>query len=206
MSTLQRVRPTKIELIRLKKRLEISVKVERILRERLTILINEFLSLIKGGVEKRLHVEQAFTSLTLRAAMLIGVYGENAFKLVEKTKPKVEYVVGVENIIGVKVKTAMPVKREIEKPVPTPIDDFTADASRFIEELVELARTESALRSIGREIRSVKRKVNAINHILIPRLESTIRMLELKFDEREREEKARLKRVKASLERGRSSG
>ena len=201
MSSLQRVRPTKIELIRLKRRLEISVKVERILRERLIILINEFLVLLKEGVSKRQSVSTLLINLNSRAVMLSGVYGENIYSLLEKTVPKNNCVVGTENIMGVKTKTAILVKNTEKKTVKTPFDDFIEESTRFIEEVLDLAKTEYALRALGKEIRVTKRRVNALDYILIPRLKSTIKMLQLKFDEREREEKARLKRVKASLER-----
>ncbi|AFL66979.1 V-type ATP synthase subunit D [Desulfurococcus amylolyticus] len=201
MSSLQRVRPTKIELIRLKRRLEISVKVERILRERLIILINEFLALLKEGVSKRQSVSTLLINLNSRAVVLSGVYGENIYSLLEKTVPKNNCVVGTENIMGVKTKTAILVKNTEKKTVKTPFDDFIEESTRFIEEVLDLAKTEYALRALGKEIRATKRRVNALDYILIPRLKSTIKILQLKFDEREREEKARLKRVKASLER-----
>ncbi|ACL11315.1 V-type ATP synthase subunit D [Desulfurococcus amylolyticus] len=201
MSSLQRVRPTKIELIRLKRRLEISVKVERILRERLIILTNEFLALLKEGVSKRQSVSTLLINLNSRAVMLSGVYGENIYSLLEKTVPKNNCVVGTENIMGVKTKTAILVKNTEKKTVKTPFDDFIEESTRFIEEVLDLAKTEYALRALGKEIRATKRRVNALDYILIPRLKSTIKILQLKFDEREREEKARLKRVKASLER-----
>lgn len=201
MSSLQRVRPTKIELIRLKRRLEISVKVERILRERLIILINEFLALLKEGVSKRQSVSTLLINLNSRAVVLSGIYGENIYSLLEKTVPKNNCVVGTENIMGVKTKTAILVKNTEKKTVKTPFDDFIEESTRFIEEVLDLAKTEYALRALGKEIRATKRRVNALDYILIPRLKSTIKILQLKFDEREREEKARLKRVKASLER-----
>ncbi|MEL9907972.1 MAG: V-type ATP synthase subunit D [Desulfurococcus sp.] len=204
MSSLQRVRPTKIELIRLKRRLEISVKVERILRERLIILINEFLALLKEGVSRRRSVSTLLINLNSRAVMLSGVYGENIYSLLEKTVPKNNCVVGTENIMGVKTKTAILVKNTEKKTVKTPFDDFIEESTRFIEEVLDLAKTEYALRALGKEIQVTKRRVNALDYILIPRFKSTIRILQLKFDEREREEKARLKRVKASLERRRN--
>lgn len=201
MSSLQRVRPTKIELIRLKKRLQISVKVERILRERLVILINEFMILLRESVSRRQKVAQLITTLSARATVLSGIYGENIYDLFEKTVPKATCIIGVENIMGVKTKTVMIMKSGEARPVKTPFDDFAEESARFIEEVIELAKAENALKTMGREIRVTKRRVNALDYILIPRLRSTIRMLQMKFDEREREEKARLKRVKASLER-----
>jgi len=194
------VRPTKIELIRLRRRLQISLKVEKILRERLTILINEFLSLLREGVERRQRVASMLVSLNTRATILAGVYGENIYGLMEKSTHKTSCIVGTENIMGVKSRTVV-IKRGEASTIDTPFRDFIEESARFIEEVVDLARTEDALRAIGREIRVTKRRVNALDYILIPRLRSTIKLLQMKFDEREREEKARLKRVKSSLER-----
>ena len=67
--------------------------------------------------------------------------------------------------------------------------------------IIELAETQRGLELMGAEIRRTKRISNALEYLVIPSLELTIRSLSMKFEERDREEKARLKRVKVLLAR-----
>ncbi len=205
MSSLLRVRPTKIELIRLRRRLELSKKVHKILRERLTILVNEFLTRIREAIELRRNVSSTFLSVYREAIALYGFYGEKLLEhTVNTTKKPSEIIIGHENIMGVKALSTQFIKGEhIETPVVQDINVFREKSIQLIQQIIELGEIERALYSLGREIIRTKRKVNALEYILIPQLRNTIKYLQMKFEEREREEKARLKRVKALLERRR---
>jgi len=206
LSSLLRVRPTKIELIRLRRRLTLALKVHRILRERLTILVNEFLARVREAYQLRLRVNDLIMTVYSRASMISSVYGENAFKYYKSMTVKESgVVVGVENIMGVKTKTAIIKHSELGEPLYPGFDSFSRLSRELIEAIIDLGRAEQALVSIGREIEKTKRKVNALKYVVIPRLENTIRYLRMKFEEREREEKARLKRVKSVLEKRRGT-
>lgn len=206
MSSLLRVRPTKIELIKLRRRLALARKVHRILRERLTILINEFLTRVREAYKLRLRVNELVLTVYSRASMISSIYGENAFKYYRSiVMRKYRVVTGIENIMGVKTKTAIIKPFEIGEPVYPGFDSFSKMSHELIEAIIDLGRAEQALVSIGYEIERTKRKVNALKYIVIPRLENTIRYLIMKFEEREREEKARLKRVKSVLEKRRGT-
>lgn len=204
MSSLLRVRPTKIELIRLKRRLTLAHKVHRILRERLTILVNEFLARVREAYRLRLQVNKFIGDVYKRAVLVASTYGSGIFDYYQSvTRTKTTATIGLENIMGVKTKTAMIRKFENATPLYPGLDSFREEAYKLIEAIIELGRAEQAVYAIGREIERIKRKVNALQYLVIPRLENTIRYLMMKFEEREREEKARLKRVKSVLERRR---
>jgi V/A-type H+-transporting ATPase subunit D len=79
--------------------------------------------------------------------------------------------------------------------------DHTATLSqKCLETSIELAELQKSLKLLGMEINKVKRVNNALEHIVVPDLEATIRYLTMKFEERDREESARLKRVKLLIE------
>lgn len=208
MSSLLRVRPTKIELIKLRRRLELSKKVHKILRERLTILVNEFLTRIREAIELRRSVSREFFDVYREAVALYGFYGENLLEHIENTiKKPSEVVIGHENIMGIKTLSTQFIEgKYIETPVLKDINLFREKSIRLIQQLIELGEVERALYSLGKEIIKTKRKVNALEYMLIPQLKNTIKYLQMKFEEREREEKARLKRVKAVLERRKGYG
>jgi V/A-type H+-transporting ATPase subunit D len=80
--------------------------------------------------------------------------------------------------------------------------DSASDTSReALRAIIELAELQRGLELLGAEINRTKRITNALEYILIPNLQVTIRFLSMKFEERDREEKARLKRVKVLLAR-----
>ncbi len=205
MSSLLRVRPTKIELIRLRKRLQLARKVHRILRERLTILVNEFLVKIREAYALRREVSENLVNVYSRAFLLYSVYGENITRYYSSaTREKLRAIVGLENIMGVKTTTVRLEKPEyVEETLIRDLGVFREEAINIIRNIIELGKTEKAIDSLGKEILRTKRKVNALEYTLIPQIWNTIRYLRMKFEEREREEKARLKRVKALLERRR---
>ncbi len=205
MSSLLRVRPTKIELIRLRKRLALAKKVHRILRERLTILVNEFLLKVREAFTLRRKISTNIISVYNKAFLLYSAYGENIVNYYSaNTKKKLKAIVGLENIMGVKTVTVRLEEPEyIETTVIKDLDIFRKECVDIIKDIIELGKAEKAIDALGREILKTKRKVNALEYTLIPQIWNTIRYLRMKFEEREREEKARLKRVKALLERRR---
>lgn len=205
MSSLLRIRPTKIELIRLRRRLALAKKVHRILRERLTILVNEFLLRVREAFTIRRKIGTNIMEVYNKSFLLYSVYGENIINYYSTgTKKKLKAIVGLENIMGVKTVTVRIEEPEyIETTVIKDLDDFRKECIGIIKDIIELGKAEKAINALGREILKTKRKVNALEYTLIPQIRNTIKYLRMKFEEREREEKARLKRVKALLERRR---
>ncbi len=201
MSQLQRIRPTKIELIRLRRQLVLAVKVHKVLRERLTILVNEFLAQLRESIEKRRKINDLILPVYNRGAGLLGVYGENVYQLFHRTTPALTSVLTTENIMGVSTRSIVLKAPGEDKAVYAGLKDFQAQAYELLKAIIELGKAEEAVLALGREIKSTKRRVNALNYIIIPRLREQIRVLRMKFDEREREEKSRLKRVKNILEK-----
>ena len=76
------------------------------------------------------------------------------------------------------------------------VDDAAAAARAALPEIVALAALERSLEILGSEIQRTKRISNALEYLVVPSLERTIRALSMKFEERDREEKARLKHIK----------
>lgn len=195
---LTRVRPTKMELIKLRRRLVTSIRVHKILSERLIILANEYMSRVREAVELRKRVQEESVAIYRRALAILGIYGPSASSYLAEISPKPTIYVGTENIMGVKVKSIM--MKYTERRLPSGLEDFAEQCKIFVELVINLARAEHSLREIGRELVITKRKTNALQYMIIPKFRNTIRLLQLKFDEREREEKSRLKRIKYILE------
>src|SRR5260370_23105263 len=71
------------------------------------------------------------------------------------------------------------------------------EAARMV---VDLSRAEAAIRSLPKPISATKRRVNSLENIVVPRIENTIRYIEMSLQERSREDFFRLKRIKTRLE------
>lgn len=200
MSTALQTRPIKTELLKLKKRLALSLKVKDVLSERLVILTNELFIRIQEAkaLRKKLYerILQNYTKyLSLKS--LYG-YGLNSIAEAGIYKPKLE-IFG-ENIIGVKSKGVKITLEKIENLKYIALDDLKDEMVSILDILSDLATIEYSIHQITTEIMKTKRKVSALQYIAIPRLRRQIKIISMRFDEKEREEKARLKRVKELLE------
>jgi V/A-type H+-transporting ATPase subunit D len=80
------------------------------------------------------------------------------------------------------------------------LDDTSKEFEKATGLLIALAELEESARALARELEKTKRRVNALEYIIIPRLEATVKFIAMRFDEMERENFSRLKRIKAMLE------
>ncbi len=201
-------RPTKIELARLKRRYKLATRIQKIVKDRLSILIMEFLQTVKecAYVKERLLAEfaEAYKALTITT-------GYHGYVPLEKellvSEMMVKVAAGTRNVAGVRIplfeiEKVDPVKSKMKNAADTSslLDHSTELSQKCLETIIQLAELENSLELLGAEINKVKRINNALEHIVIPGLNVTIKYLNMKFEERDREEIARLKYVKMLIE------
>lgn len=204
-----KVRPTKIEFIRLKRRLSLAERVQKIIKDRLSILTMEFLRTARETVEAKRKLVDEFSELYKALSLAGGYHGylslEKEFVAAE-TNPRV--AAASRNIAGVRTPsleleaTERAVRGYSLADTSSCVDRAAQLSEKCLETIVELAELQRSLELLGMEINRTKRISNALEYILIPRLQATIKYLYMKFEERDREEKARLKRVKVLLQPG----
>jgi len=204
-SKILRVRYTKIELIRLKRRLIVAKKIHRILRERLTILISELYSMLREAIEYRTRINNSLKEIYQSLVKVYTNMGDYEIDILAKAIPQyIKLYVATKNIMGI-ITPLLELRRVKSKPTYTlsetciPLQDVAVKVEKLLEDIATLAELEKSINLLSYEIIRTKRRVNALEHILIPRIEATIRFLTMMFEEREREEKARLKHVKTVL-------
>jgi H(+)-transporting ATP synthase, vacuolar type, subunit D len=202
------IRPTKIELTRLKRRLRLATRIQKIVKDRLSILIMEFVQTVKecASVKERLLTE--FSEAYRYLSLTVGYHGYVPLMkelLISETTVKVNTM--TRNVAGVivplfEIEKTDDRQLDAQNPADTSsIMDHTAMLSqKCLATSIELAELQKSLELLGMEINKVKRVNNALEHIVIPDLDATIRYLTMKFEERYREESARLKRVKLLIE------
>jgi len=204
----QITRPTKIELARLKHRFKLATRIQKIIKDRLSILIMELLQTVRecASVKDRLLTEfsEAYKALSLTT----GYHGYVSLKkdlLVSEMALKVN--AGSRNVAGVRIpffeiEKADEMRTETKDMADTSsfLDHSTELSQKCLETIIELAELQKSMELLGMEINKVKRINNALEHVVVPGLDMTIKYLTMKFEERDREEAARLKRVKLLIE------
>jgi len=206
---LQNVKPTRMELLKLRKRVKLADKGHKLLKEKRDALISEFMVVIKEYKDARTRVEEnlkgAFYNL-LMAEVLLGSRDLEQISGITLRDINLDFM--TKNIMGVSVpimKVDNLVRRVHERgygflSTNAKLDDAAKNFEESIVLIVKLAEVEESVRRIAQEVEKTKRRVNALEYIVIPRLKATIKHIEMRMEEIERESFLRLKKIKASLD------
>jgi len=198
-----KVRPTKIELVKLKRRLSLSQRVQKIVKDRLSILTMEFLQIARETVKARGKLVESFAESYKALSLASGYHGYIALeKELLAAETDLSIITGARNVAGVRIpafelsKSEKAIQQYNLADTSAWVDRAAQSSEKCLEAIVELAELQRSLELLGKEINRAKRIANALEYITIPSLQATINFLNLKFEERDREEKTRLKRVK----------
>lgn len=208
MAQLIKVRPTKIELVKLKRRLRLSQRVQKIVKDRLSILTMEFLQAARETVQAKQRTIAAMSEVYKSVTVASGYHGYVALqKELVACEADISVTAGPRAVAGIRLPSL-----ELNEPAgglrgyniaqtSALVDNASDNAREALRAIIELAELQRGLELLGAEVNRTKRITNALEYIVIPSLQATIRFLSMKFEERDREEKARLKRVKVLLAR-----
>ncbi len=209
MAELLNVKPTRMELLNLKRRIQLAKKGHKLLKDKQDALIMEFFTIYDEALQLRrelnLKMSEAFEALR-SAEIEVGTLRLREISL--SVKPNKEVEIRKRNVMGVSVPLieAESFKRNAgERGYAFVSSSARVDvaAEKFEEVLdlaVRLAEVEETLKRLAKEIETTKRRVNALEYIIIPRMEATVKFIKGRLDEMERENFFRLKRVKALIE------
>lgn len=205
------VSPTRMELLRLRRREQLAVKGHDLLREKRDALIAEFLDVVGEVRDARMvaeeNLKEAFEYLIIAQA---GLGVEEVRHLSLMTAREIPMDFSMRSIMGVNVPIIeLPevLSREVTERGYGLMDSSSAVdscARRFEEALakiIKLAELEEAVRNLAGEVEKTKRRVNALEYVMIPRLKTTRKYIQMRLEEMERENFTRLKKIKAILER-----
>lgn len=185
-------------------------RVHGIVKDRLLILTMEFLQVAKENVELREKLVESMRRAYMALGLALGQHGsEQLDRECLVTGRDLRISASTKNVMGVHcpMLEGEGIRRAASERGYSLFDTsaYLDEAARLFEEsleiMIELGELKKTLDLLGLEIGRAKRITNALEHILIPRIMASIKYLQMKFEEREREEKVRLKRLKMILSR-----
>ena len=197
------VNPTRMELKKLKARLATATRGHKLLKDKSDEMVRQFSGLVKRNMKLREEVEKDL-SATLKgfsiARSVTPVYrAETAFAMPTSS---VSAICETGCIMGVDVPK-ISIQSKEGKGLPYAYPEMTSEADASVKEasallpkMIELAQVEKTVRLLAAEIERNKRRVNALEYVMIPQLEETIAYIKSKLDENERAAIIRLMKVK----------
>ncbi|EFQ23919.1 V-type ATP synthase subunit D [Aminomonas paucivorans] len=196
------VNPNRMELSRLKRRLVVAKRGHKLLKDKQDALIKEFLQRARDVKALREAVEEelklCYQSFLLARAQTLPSMLEQALLL---ASGRLEVRGTSRNVMSVNIPEYQLQAQESRLSYglltsPGSLDVALERFVRLLPKLIQLAAAEKALRLMATEIERTRRRVNALEHVLIPSFIETIRGISMKLDEMERANLGRLMRIK----------
>ncbi len=200
------VNPTRMELNRLKKRLKTARRGHKLLKDKRDELMKKFIAVVKENIKLREKMESkvsdAHSSFVIARAVM---QTENLEEALMFPKRKVELNVSEENIMSVRVPVFE--YEDVEEgdtniypygihSTSGELDGAVLNLTEAFPVLIALAEKEKTAQLMAREIEKTRRRVNALEYVMIPQIEETIKYITMKLEENERGNITRLMKVK----------
>ncbi len=200
------VNATRMELLRLRKRLLLARRGHKLLRDKQEELMRRFLEIVGKLKVLRKDVEENLINafkLSARISMSLPGYKIKNIGLSQLQRLTIKKTqVRIMNIITPRFEIEQMPSPFIYSLIETPfeMDAFAETIKNIMPRIIELAQIESAIIILADELEKTRRRVNALEYILIPSLMETIKYITMKLAELERSNLVRLMRVKELVE------
>jgi len=200
------VTPTRMVLNQLKGRLKTARRGHKLLKDKRDELMRQFMDVVRQNKVLRLRVEegltQAFASLQVASSIMSPEMLEQALLY---PRQSVELGMDFRNIMSVNVPLYRFTTKNNDPSEIYPygfaqtsgeLDDALDKLARVFEDMLELAQVEKTMQLLAEEIEKTRRRVNALEYVMIPELEGNIKYISMKLEENENSTKVRLLKVK----------
>lgn len=203
------INPTRMELSRQKKKLTTARRGHKLLKDKRDELMREFLDLVRENMELRLKVEEGIKAANVNFVLAKATMSQQSLHTAMMT-PKQEMYLDVKkkNVMSVntpvfETKTRTADENDIYSYgfayTSCDLDDAVKSLSDVLPDMIRLAEVEKSCQLMAAEIEKTRRRVNALEHVVIPEAEANIKYISMKLDENERSSQTRLMKVKDQL-------
>ncbi len=199
------VNPTRMEMKKLKARLDTAKRGHKLLKDKSDEMIRRFSVIIKEDKALREEVEkelaETLKQFSVARSVTSSYQAEAAFAM---PSVSIRAECSTQSVMGVEVPAISVSDNRRTEELPYAYAEVTSEAdysveraSQLIPKMLRLAEVEKTVRMLANEIERNKRRVNALEYVMIPQLEETIKYIKSKLDENERAAVIRLMKVKS---------
>lgn len=203
---LTNVNPTRMELTKLKRKLVTATRGHKLLKDKRDELMRQFLMLVRENKSLRIEVENAIKEANRHMSVARSSMQDEVMD-VALMMPKQELKLEIENknVMSVKIPVFQTIFKSNDKNdiysygyafTSSDLDDAVKSLSDVLPQMLRLAEVEKSCQLMAAEIEKTRRRVNALEHVMIPRYRDTIKYITMKLDENERSTTTRLMKVK----------
>lgn len=200
------VNPTRMELTRLKKKLATATRGHKLLKDKRDELMRQFLDMVRENKQLREKVEEGIRKANKNFVLARSSMPDQVLNVALMAPVQEVYLeTHKRNIMSVeipqfeyKTKTA-----DINDIYPygfaftsSDLDDAVKSLQDILPDMLRLAEIEKSCQLMAAEIEKTRRRVNALEHVMIPEMKENIKYIKMKLDENERSTQIRLMKVK----------
>lgn len=200
-----KVNKTRMELLRVRKRLELAERGHKLLKDKLEGLIRELTERLQEYKELRLKVDREWPRIFQRFVMAEAEASSSATaSALLHARPRVRVTTQTYRVMGVattRAEATVEATGDLYSLMQTSphLDEGLRELREFLPDLVRLAGLEQAIRTLGAEIQKTRRRTNALEYILIPDLREARTTIAAHLEEIARSDISRLMKVKQML-------
>lgn len=200
------VTPTRMELTKQKKKLVTAVRGHKLLKDKRDELMRQFLDLVRYNMELRQQVEKGIREANRNFVVAkAGMSGPALKSALMVPKQEVSLAVSEKNVMSVNIpvfdchtRTSDP--NDIYSYgfafTSSDLDGAVKSLADVLPDMLKLAEVEKSCQLMASEIEKTRRRVNALEHVIIPEAQKNIKYITMKLDENERSSQIRLMKVK----------
>lgn len=200
------VNPTRMELTKLKKKLSTAIRGHKLLKDKRDELMRQFLDLVRENKALREKVEAGISAANKNFVLARSAMPDEVLNVaLMAPKQEVYLETGKRNIMSVEIpqfdyRTKTPDANDIYPYgfafTSSDLDDAVKSLQDILPDMLKLAEIEKSCQLMAAEIEKTRRRVNALEHVMIPELRENIKYIVMKLDENERSTQVRLMKVK----------
>ena len=198
--------PTRMELSRIKDKLAVARKGHKLLKDKRDELMRQFLIMVRENMELRKHVEEGIRQANINFIVAkAGMDAETLNTALMAAKQKVTLGVSTKNVMSVNipvfdVRTKTASEADIYSYgyafTSSDLDGAIKSLADIRDDMILLAEKEKACKLMAAEIEKTRRRVNALEHVIIPEAQKNIKYISMKLEETARDNTIRLIKVK----------
>ena len=200
------VNPTRMELTRLKKKLVTATRGHKLLKDKRDELMRQFLDMVRENMAVRKKVEAGINAANKNFVIAkAGMSEEILSEALMAPKQEVYLKTGTRNVMSVDIPVYDFTTRTADANdiysygfayTSGDMDDAVKSLADILPDMLKLAELEKSCQLMASEIEKTRRRVNALEHVIIPETRQNIKYITMKLDENERANTIRLMKVK----------